>query len=100
MGHILILVSRICFLLNDLRNSVEFSKSRLFFIAFQSLSLIELPDEFLELRKIAKQCDSSSSVHEGGFKDPKIAVTFSKESFGASWFAVEVSLAFFSQLLS
>jgi hypothetical protein len=69
------------------------------FVVFQIVSLVVLPDQFLELGEVAEEGDAPSPVHEGRFQYPEIGVGFTEEGFGAAGFAVEIALRTFVQLL-
>ena len=71
---------------------VYFTYSLLVAVILETLAFVVLPYEFLELSKVAKQRNSSASVHKSRFQDPKIAACFCKKCFRAGSFAIEITL--------
>ena len=82
------------------RYLIHFSNSLLVAVILKTLTIVILPNKLFKLTQIAKERNSSPSIHESRFQDPKVAACFSKKSFRTSRLAVEITLRSFSQLLS
>lgn len=88
-----IVCSDLCFsFLVILLDFVYFTYSLLIAVILETLAFVVLPNEFLELSKVAKQRNSSPSVHKSRFQDPKIATCFGKKCFRAGRLAIEITL--------